>query len=213
MHITKYRGVVSLIAALVLAALAFGATLATAPSARADASPRRICTADANDWCMNRYHGQTSSGTPVISYTDNTNDPNEDFEFLVITNFVCGQYGTVHNGENGCWGPFTVGSGLNQRYDGKNVGEIVSYFTNWCSVIDQHLATDSLQNCGSVGYVFVDSPVNGADYLVNVAYSNSIYQATQVTNRPYWLDANSFGQSLIVDPAALTSWKCKGPDC
>jgi hypothetical protein len=157
---------------------------------------------------MNRSGGGTANGTNVITYAQN--DPHNDFTFAQLFNYVCGKYPYVRNGENGCVGPFTNGSGLNARYDGDPVVEISAYNEGKCVAIPNFDTTlTALEQCGAPGYVFVLSHVNNAYYLVSVGESNFVYGQTHRSNAPQWLN-DDFPTAMEVTGDASTSWGCVG---
>lgn len=184
-----------------------GPATATVPAAPVTASsiPQvQICVPGGE--CLNRKGGGTGGGTEIIYWS--FNDPNNDFTFLDVGAWVCGKYDTVHNGENGCLGPFTNGSGLNARYDGKPLFRIWAYNEGLCAAVPNYFARLlDLGNCTAQGTVYVyDTSSNS---VIGVGESNYEYGQDGLTNDPYWMYAQTNG--FQVETNVLSEqWFCEG---
>jgi hypothetical protein len=176
------------------------------PSQLTSAPQVQVCAPNA--FCLNRYHGGYSAGTPVIDWY--FNDPNNDFTFEQLGSW-CGGTGEVRNGENGMFCPFAYGSGLNARYDGDAIYELFSYGPALlCAAIpnfsDGYVA---LESCGSNGYAWVYSKES---YMVSVGESNFAYRNGNGPNNPFWLwyAPGTVGGQLDALPNATEQWFCYG---
>ena len=135
--------------------------------------------------CVDRQGSGTTIGTPIIGWGPNFGDGAQHFTTPSVGAWVCGQYSTVHNGENGCVGPFTNGSGLNARYDGRPVVQVRSYGAVDGCVVPQSLNDGAMLNvCNANGMAWV---ANNA-YLINVWASNTYYQQFGAYNTPWFLN-------------------------
>jgi len=160
--------------------------------------------------CMNAGGGNHQVGGWVIAY--NFNDPNNTFAPVVLRSW-CGNTGWVHNGENGQVCPFTVGSGLNARYDGDPIVGLQDYISNNYATIPNFsngLVTEG--HYGDSGYAWVISATN---FIVSVGRSNNLYSQTHQTNNPAWLRdwAQRPGSQLQVQSgsgAGDEPWVCYG---
>jgi len=200
----RLRNLVAALSAVVTLAGVATAVAVTAPAAHAVGNSA-YCTYPNASLCMNRAGGGTGQGTHIIGYPGAT-DPNAKLDTKYYNNFVCGQYITVHNGENGCVGPFTNGSGLNSRYDGDYVIYLQFYGgSNGCVGQSSEAYAILYTSCVPSGGAFVVSPTNGA-YLISVGVSNYWYGQGGGSNRPYWLVAGSSGQQLYFTQTANNSW-------
>jgi hypothetical protein len=159
-----------------------------------------ICThGTSSTACINRNGGGYTSGTKGIGW-HNDSDQNENFYGVPLT-------GWCNSGHVTETCPFTVGSGLNSRYDGD---AIVSLDTsnNQCLGADSSWLEAVLGGCVPDGGAFVESNVNGA-FLISVGVSNHFYGTTGSRNTPYWLVWDGhFGDPLIFTDEAINSWAC-----
>lgn len=155
---------------------------------------------------MNRAGGGAVKGTKVVGY--GTFDNNDDFTFADELSSWCGGTGKVRNGEGGITCPFTVGSGLNSRYDGAELWTLHSYNTGFYAAIpnfSNHLV--ALGNLGDQGDAWIQ---NDAGYVVSVGESNWAYANGGGANKPQWLDTNgNVGAQLLAGgPANTGTWSC-----
>jgi hypothetical protein len=150
--------------------------------------------------CLNRNGGGYTSGTNVIGW-DEDSDQNENFYGVLLTGWCNSGYVTET-----C--PFTVGSGLNARYDGDPIFELATS-NNQCVGADSSWLEAVLGGCLPDGGAFVGSNANGV-FLISVGVSNHFYGTTGSYDAPYWLvwDGN-FGDPLIFTDEALNSWTCQ----
>jgi hypothetical protein len=179
------------------------------PLASASASsvpPVQVCDLQqyiGNTWCVNREGGGTGNGTDIISwYMD---DPNNDFT-TANTNW-CNQ-GRV---TTTC--PFTVGSGLNNRYAGDPIITVEDYDNGKVVAAPGANAGNFnlfLESNGSIGDIDI---LTAYQDFVNLAASNYNYTHGGGYNRPAWWTetpgrpiAITFAQSLA------TAWGCEGPE-
>lgn len=161
---------------------------------------------------MNRGGGSTSHGGHVIAY--NPGNANNDFTFVHYTNFVCGVYDTVHNGESGCVGPFTNGSGLNARYDGHIVYYLNAYDEdNDCVAIPSFTSgLLALGGCTDNGTAWVvGGPGSWGVYVISVGESNWIYGQLGTANNPQFMhDHGGIPNQMWTSPLGDQTWGCRG---
>jgi len=203
-------------AALAVALGGIGAVAQAAPTTHAApvqlataVPPSQICSSDG---CINRSGGGITKGTQLLAW--DVNDSHNGFAFLQKNNFVCGRYASVHNGEQGCVGPFAVGSGLNARYDGDIVYNIHSYDTGFVAAIPSFSSFEvKMGNFGDPGDAWV---VANGGYTISVGESNWAYNGGNGANRPYWLTTYSGQHSkllaLFESGATHLTWFCNGPE-
>jgi len=131
--------------------------------------------------CANREDGQTGDNTPVIGWTPGDN--NNDFQFETIGQMCNGGHVTTT-----C--PFTVGSGLNNAYNGDLIIQVYSPTSNSCvggsssTVFLAQLTPCQNQQGTGGGWSTIDVEkyavtANGHDYyeIVNVHQSDQLYIA------------------------------------
>lgn len=151
--------------------------------------------------CMNRDGGGQGSGTKVIGWHQDL-DNNEDFGAYVLT-------GWCNNGHVTEACPFTAGSGLNARYDGDDIVDIVDY-DGYCIGANSTWTQAILNGCLPNGGAFVLSAVSG-DFLIDVGVSNHNYANGAPYNTPYWLVWDgTYGDQLNFSDIASNSWACYG---
>lgn len=189
--------------------LAANVTPAVASQARASltAAPAapiaQICSAQGSkSLCANRASGGTTLGTAVIGWS--AGDANNDFAYGYLTS-MCGNGHVSNSGE--C--PFTPGGGLNRRYNGDLIVEIVSLIEG--CIADSGFGTGFtvLGTCpnsagagGAFGVDFVlsqDNNINQAPptrYAVSVGWSNSDDPGGGEGTDPRWLCVRAKGQQL-----------------
>jgi len=193
-RIAYILGIVSII-------LGFTVPIASAQSERYSANlatPRvQVCDLLGSHDCMNRQHGGVQSGTWVVAY--NLNDNNNDFTVADSGGVSwCGGSNWVHNGENGLVCPFSVGSGLNARYDKKAIVQLYNYTYGWCANANFSDYSINLGACGNNGYLWVDSPDGSSgDWFINVGQSNYAYGNGGPSNQPYWLGTLGTGLRMV----------------
>jgi len=188
------------------------AVSSTGPNGQAiaQAAPAgQLCAANGG-YCLNRSGGGTGVGTRVITY--NFNDANNWFNWPYTSVPWCPS-GYVHDGESGLFCPFDEGSGLNDRYHGQAIFELLSVDTGKC-VTPSSLTGDNLlnilNNCGAQGYLWVASNVNNQTWVVNVGKSNYAYEHGGGSNHPWWLNQNGYRVQTQVNSYALNGWICYG---
>jgi hypothetical protein len=150
--------------------------------------------------CINRNGGGYTSGTKVIGWYKDS-DNNENFYGVLLTSWCNSGYVTET-----C--PFTVGSGLNARYNGD---PIVSLDTSNNQCVGANSTWDAavLGGCVPNGGAFVESNVNGV-FLISVGVSNHWYGVVGTYNAPYWLVWDgAFGDPLDFIAEAINSWTCQ----
>jgi hypothetical protein len=137
----------------------------------------------------------------VIAYTKDF-DGNEDFQAT--------QLGWCSGGVVTSTCPFTVGSGLNNKYYGDEIVSIYSTSTGE-AIGTSNYDTAILAGTGvPIGGAFVISRANG-DFLIDVGVSNYWYAHDGgVGNDPYWLvwQPQTNGQQLVFDNSPVNSWGC-----
>ena len=160
-----------------------------------------ICTfGTSSTACLNRKGGGYTSGTNVIGW-DKDSDQNENFYGVLLTGWCSSGYVTET-----C--PFTVGSGLNARYDGDPIFEL-NTSNNQCLGADSSWLEAVLGGCLPNGGAIVGSNTNGV-FLISVGVSNHFYGTTGSYDAPYWLVWDShFGDPLIFTDEAINSWTCQ----
>jgi hypothetical protein len=149
--------------------------------------------------CINRSGGGYSSGTKIIGYNKDS-DSNENFFATPMTSWC-------NSGKVTTTCPFSVGSGLNDRYDGD---QIVSLNTtnNQCVGVNSGWATAVLGGCVPTGGAFVESNTNGT-FLISVGVSNHWYGLGHAADTPYWLVWDShISDALQFNDVATNSWVC-----
>lgn len=165
--------------------VASGLTATAAVTAPAAHAANTVICDHGPGLCMDRQGNGTTIGTPIIGWAKNFGDGAQHFTAPSVGAWVCGLYSTVHNGENGCTGPFTVGSGLNARYDGKPIVQFRSYGAVDGCVTPQSLNDGAMLNvCNANGMAWV---ANNA-YAINVWASNTYYSQFHVANTPWFLN-------------------------
>jgi len=139
--------------------------------------------------CLNRYRGETGANVAVVGYW-NSYDLNERFQFQSLPG-LCGGHVTTN-----C--PFTVGTGLNNRYLGDDVVQIRDYGTGLCvgnDVFDASKTAEEACNNTSTG----SGGGNGTVFIHNTAghggtpdYTESRYWSNYYKS-PAWLcSANGY---------------------
>jgi hypothetical protein len=198
----RRRRLTALLGALAL--ISGGVTLA----ATAIATPAKanvgaaICTSPSASACMNRNGGGSANGTKIIEW-HNDLDNNEDFIFANLTSWCNGGHVTPI-----C--PFTVGSGLNTRYQGDQIVSIYSTGTGKCIGADGTWTAAILNLCLPNGGAFVKSATNGT-FLIDVGVSNHFYGLFGTYNQPFWLIApDGYGAQLSFANNPINSWRCYG---
>lgn len=140
--------------------------------------------------CMNDASGRTNSGTAVTEAVMNKKVSNQNFYINPLSD-MCG-HGRV---TSTC--PFTVGSGLNNRYINDGIVQFV-YEGNFYSGILKCLGNGknggvegALQTCNNVtgtgggdGTVFI---LNSNGYTENRYWSDNNYTALKAYDDPSWL--------------------------
>jgi hypothetical protein len=147
--------------------------------------------------CFNAKQGGTTAGTPVIGYT-NDDDSNEAFDVIYLA-------GMCDNGTVTSTCPFTVGSGLNNRYIHDDIVAIKDYGdkkNNLCIGNDtQNRETENgaLETCpniygqnGGQGTIFIHNIYGGGgtiNYVESLFWSN-YNKSLGINNAPSWLCSN-----------------------
>jgi hypothetical protein len=150
--------------------------------------------------CINRNGGGYTSGTEGIGWHKDS-DQNENFYGVLLTGWCNSGYVTET-----C--PFTVGSGLNARYDGDPIFSLDTS-NNQCLGADSSWSEAVLGGCVPDGGAFVGSNANGV-FLISVGVSNHWYGVTGSYDTPYWLVWDGgFGDQLAFVGAAINSWTCQ----
>jgi hypothetical protein len=112
------------------------------------------------------------------------------------------------NQTNGGFQPFTDGSGLNARYNGRPVYEFEWWRngkdTGVCIAGTSYNADAYNEQCNDGGYsvLFVYSSSSG---LISVNASNALYANTKTANQPVWLGSNGKGNIGTGDNVYLTT--------
>lgn len=192
------------LAALVgILTLTIGGVTLTATTIPAKASVgAAICTYPSGSACMNRNGGGTANGTKVIQW-HNDLDNNEDFLYTNLTSWCSGGHVT-----STC--PFTVGSGLNSRFEGDQIVSIYSTHAGKCIGADGTWTLAILNGCVPNGGAFVKSNTNGT-FLIDVGVANHFYSVYGTYNQPWWLIASGgYGTQLSFANNPINSWGCYG---
>lgn len=166
-----------------------GIVVAVTTTAEANTTPL-ICNGASPQRCMNRQGGGILDGTHIITWNRDF-DNNEDFSSVVIDD-GCGA--SVHNGEGGMVCPFTNGSGLNARYDGRPIVQLQRRGTGFCIVPDGPVTGAVLGGCTDNGRAYV---VSAANYAIDVYASNRAYANGFGTNRPMFLNGFDFNSEQL----------------
>ena len=150
--------------------------------------------------CMNRNGGGYTSGTKVIGWYKDS-DQNENFYGVPLTTWCSSGYVTET-----C--PFTVGSGLNARYDGDAI-VTMNTSNNQCVGADSTWSEAVLGGCVPDGGAFVESNANGG-FLISVGVSDHWYGVLGSYDVPYWLVWDGvLGDQLTFVGEAINSWTCQ----
>jgi hypothetical protein len=162
----------AVLAAFALVFIGGGAVLVA--GSHADAS-QMVCDINyTSASCLNRSGGGTGNGTRIIAWTRDW-DNNENFTMATLPNYCGGGKVT-----SSC--PFTVGSGLNTRYQGDRIMNILDYSDQTKCAIAQNPNSVVLGACNANGAIFVQNTPNGKgiiDYVENVYWSNQNYASGQ----------------------------------
>jgi hypothetical protein len=151
--------------------------------------------------CMNRNGGRDGPGTKVIGWNQDF-DNNEDFQTVKLTSWC-------NNGHVTETCPFTVGSGLNARYN-TDLIVFISDYAGYCIGSNSTWTQAILNGCLPNGGAFVVSNTNG-QFLIDVGVSNHWYANGAPANHPYWLVWDgTFGDQLNFSDIASNSWACYG---
>jgi hypothetical protein len=159
---------------------------------------------------MNRNGGGTGNGTHVIGWT--FNNGNNWFDWPTTSVSWC-PGGYVHNGENGLFCPFSYGSGLNSRYHGDSIRELLSPNTGKCITPDSianSIGYAILNSCGANGYLWVLNVFGGTNYLINVGRSNYAYDHGGGSNTPYFINAAGHGIQMEILGFGNNGFFCYG---
>ena len=177
---TIFSGRQRLTVTLAAIVLATTGTLAFATQDAHGATDTVICNSTWSGQCLNRSGGATAYGTHVIPWRYTAT--NENFR-VGYTTAGCGGY--VRNGENGCLGPFTNGSGLNKALDGSPIVRVIS---GGACVVPHDIGSHDiavLGRCNAYGVYYVFS--RGSHELVDIDVSNAYFKYYKVTKVPYGL--------------------------
>lgn len=178
----------------------------------ANAAPTfEVCTATSTPLCLNRNGGGTGVGTSVIGYT--IHDKNNDFFFLQLS-AMC-NHGYVSESP-AC--PFTNGGGLNTRYRGKSIVEIVASNTNNMCVADNGTGSGfaALEKCpdnngqnGGTGTVFVLAQNGNPTYVVNKYWTNYTGQYGGGGSNPRWMCSFVRGTAVTINHDTGSAGTCQ----
>lgn len=159
--------------------------------------------------CLNRYRGETGEAA-VVGYSADF-DTNENFQFQQLSHMCSGGYVS-----STC--PFTVGTGLNNRYLNDMVVQIKDLSTGKClgnysfdgTEGAEEKCSDAYGNSGAAGTIFIWNVTGGGGtrgYTESRYWSNQYRQPAWLCYPGYPTDARTVYLNSRADFGGACQWK------